>query len=113
MTVSTRSVAVAPSGSAPGELHADDLRDEHRHRLPEHRRLGLDAADAPAEDAEAVDHRRVRVGADERVGVERRPVFALHDDAREVLEVHLVDDALSGGTTLKLRNAVCPHLRNW
>src|SRR3712207_7814543 len=40
---------------------AEHLRDEHRHRLAEHRRLRLDAADAPAEHAEAVDHRRVRV----------------------------------------------------
>ena len=72
VTVSTRSVAVAPSGSSPVQLEADDLRDQHRHRLAEHRRLGLDAADAPAEHAEAVDHRRVRVGADERVGVGRR-----------------------------------------
>jgi hypothetical protein len=29
--------------------HADDLRDQHRHRLAEHRRLGLDPADAPAQ----------------------------------------------------------------
>jgi hypothetical protein len=56
-------------GQLAGQLEADDLRDQHRHRLAEHRRLGLDAADAPAEHAEAVDHRRVRVGADERVGV--------------------------------------------
>ena len=52
-----------------GELEADDLGDEHRHGLAEHGRLGLDAADAPAEHAEAVDHRRVRVGADAGVGV--------------------------------------------
>ena len=59
------------------QLEADDLGDQHRHRLAEHRRFGLDAADAPAEHAEAVDHRRVRVGADERIGVgdasRRRP----------------------------------------
>ncbi len=72
------------------EPEADDLGHEHRDRLPEHRRLGLDAADAPAEHAEPVDHRRVRVGADERVG-ERLPVPCL-DDAREELEVHLVAD---------------------
>ena len=90
MTVSTRSVAVAPSGSVPGQLEADDLRDEHRERLAEHRRLGLDPADAPAEHAEAVHHRRVRVGADERVG--EGPAVPLLDDAREELEVHLVDD---------------------
>ena len=73
------------------EAEADDLRHEHRQRLAEHRGLGLDAADAPAEHAEPVDHRRVRVGADERVG-ERHAVARL-DDAREVLEVDLVHDA--------------------
>ena len=51
-----------------GELEADDARDEHRDRLAEHGRLGLDAADAPAEHAQAVDHRGVRVGADEVSG---------------------------------------------
>ena len=60
--------------------------------------LGLDAADAPAEDAEPVDHRRVRVGADERVGIGDRVAVALGGlhDLREELEVHLVDDAGAG-----------------
>ena len=100
VTVSTRSVAVAPSGSAPVQLEADDLRHEHRERLAEHRRLGLDPADAPAEHAEPVHHRRVRVGADERVR-ERRAV-ALLDDAREVLEIDLVDDAGAGRHDLEV-----------
>ena len=56
-------------GQRAGEAEADDLRDQHRDRLAEHRRLGLDAADAPAEHAQAVDHRGVRVGADQGVGV--------------------------------------------
>ena len=73
------------------ELEADHARDQHRHRLAEHRRLGLDPADAPAQHAEPVDHRGVRVGPDERVGIQR-PVVLEHD-AREVLEVDLVDDA--------------------
>ena len=80
-------------GQRAGQLEADDLRHEHRERLAEHRRLGLDPADAPAEHAEAVHHRRVRVGADERVG--ERLAVALLDDAREELEVDLVHDARS------------------
>ncbi|CAB4872705.1 unannotated protein [freshwater metagenome] len=82
-------------GQATLEPEADDLRDEHRHRLAEHRRLGLDAAHAPAQEAQAVDHRRVRIGADERVGIGLRRALAVldEDDAREVLEVDLVDDA--------------------
>ena len=35
-------------GQRARQPEADDLRDEHRDRLAEHRRLGLDAADAPA-----------------------------------------------------------------
>ena len=77
-------------GQVPGQLEADDLRDEHRERLPELGGLGLDPADAPAEHAQAVHHRRVRVGADERVG--EGPAVPLLDHAGEEFEVHLVDD---------------------
>ena len=81
-------------GQLAGEAHAHHLGDEHRHRLPEHGGLGLDAAHAPAEHAEAVDHGRVAVGADQGVG-EGPPVLA-HDRPREVLQVHLVHDARLG-----------------
>ena len=84
-------------GQVAVQLEADHARDQHRHRLAEHRRLGLDAADAPAEHAEAVDHRGVRVGPDQRVGVGLhrsvvRRLVGREDHAREVLEVDLVDD---------------------
>ena len=77
------------------ELEADDLRDQHRDRLTEHRGFGLDAADAPAQDAETVDHRRVRIRADERVGI-REAILAdglVEHDAAQVLEIDLVHDA--------------------
>ena len=77
------------------QAKAQDLRDQHRHRLAEHRCLGLDAAHAPAEDAEAVDHRGVRIGPDQRVGIGLAVVVHEHD-AREVLEVDLVDDPRVG-----------------
>jgi hypothetical protein len=77
--------------SLAGEPEAHHLRDQHRNRLAEHRRLCLDPAHAPAEHAETVDHRGVRVGPDQRVG-ERLPVARLHDTA-QVLQVHLVADA--------------------
>ena len=101
-------------GRALGKLavqaEADDLRHEHRNGLAEHRRLGLDPADTPAEHAEAVDHRRVRVGADERVR-ERLPVARL-DDTREELEVDLVQMPVFGGTTSSASNAPWPQRRN-
>ena len=52
-----------------GQPEADHFGDQHRDRLAEHRRLRLDAADAPAEHGEAVDHGGVAVGADQRVGI--------------------------------------------
>ncbi len=48
---------------------------------------------------EAVDHRGVRVGADERVGIglhARRRFSRLKTTSRDVLEVHLVADAGRG-----------------
>ena len=73
------------------EAEADDDRQRLVERLPEHRRLGLDAADAPADDAEPVHHRGVRIGPDQGVGEE--DAVALGDDVGQELEVHLVDDA--------------------
>ena len=84
-----------PLGQLAAELEADHLRQQHRDRLAEHRRLGLDPADAPAQHAEAVDHRRVRVGADQRVrvGLQGAVALAAVDDLGDVLEVDLVADA--------------------
>ena len=77
------------------ELEAHDLRDEHGDRLAEHGGLGLDAADAPAQHAEAVDHGGVRVGAHQRVrvGLRLAPVLVFEHDTAQVLEVDLVHDA--------------------
>ena len=89
-----------PFGERTGQAEPDHLRDEHRERLAQHRRLGLDPADAPAEHTEPVDHGRVRVGADQRVR-ERLPVARL-DHAGQVLEVDLVDDPRAGRDDLQV-----------
>jgi hypothetical protein len=85
-------------GQLAAQLEPDHLRDQHRDRLAQHRGLGLDPADAPAQHAKAVHHRGVRVGADERVRVGHElPVHLLAEhDPREVLQVHLVADARVG-----------------
>ena len=95
MTVSTRSVAVVPGGSSPLSSKPIDLGGEHVQRLAEHDGLGLDAADAPAQHAQAVDHRGMAIGADQRIGKRDRPrvVFAQEDALGQVFEVDLVDDA--------------------
>ena len=67
--VSTRSVAVVACGSAPVRRKPTTFGYQHGDGLAEHGRLRLDAADAPAEDAEAVLHGGVAVGADAGVRV--------------------------------------------
>jgi hypothetical protein len=83
-----------PFGQPPGELEPHHLGEQHVDRLAHHGRFRLDTADPPADDTEAVDHRGVRVGADERVRIER-PLVVPHD-LGEVLEVDLVDDPGGG-----------------
>ena len=99
-------------GQLAVELEAEDLRDEHRHRLAEHRRLGLDAADAPAQHAEAVDHRRVRVGADERVGVGVAGLSSTKTTRARYSRLTWCTMPVSGGTTEKLSKASWPQRRN-
>ena len=100
-------------GDREGEVHARDAvaqgtrepqldhgRNEHGDGLPESRGLGLDAADAPAHDANAVCRGRVGVGANERVKAGNRPLergegVGRHH-AAEALDVELVADAGSG-----------------
>ena len=48
---------------------AYDLGDQHRHRLPKHRGLGLDTAYAPSQHGEAIDHRRMAIGSYHGVGI--------------------------------------------
>ena len=105
-------------GRALGQLavepEAEHLRQQHRDRLAEHRGLGLDPADAPAEHAEAVDHRRVRVGADERVGIGLGDAVALarEDDLARYSRLTWWQIPVAGGTTRKLSKACWPQRRN-
>ncbi len=80
------------------DLDAHHLGQREGDRLADHHRFRLDAADAPAEDAEPVDHRRVAVGADQRVGIGERAVRRLlgPHHAADMFEVELVHDALAG-----------------
>ena len=76
------------------QFEADHFRNQHRHRLAEHRGLRLDPADAPAENAEAVDHGGVGISADQRVGEGvGAAIFILGPDrAPEVFQIDLVTD---------------------
>ena len=76
------------------DFKADDFRREHVQWLAEHHGLGLNPADAPADDSQTVDHRGMTVGPDERIR-ESDPVPRQHD-FRQKLQVHLVHDPRRG-----------------
>ena len=83
-------------GHCAGQLEANDFGDQHRNRLAEHGSLRLDSADAPAQNAKAVDHGGVAVGADTGVRVsDGRAVLIVRRPhaLAEIFEVHLVADA--------------------
>ena len=98
VTVSTRSVAVDAFRHRTRQLEADDFGDQHRDRLAQHGRLGLDAADAPAQHGQTVDHGGVAVGADDGVGIGDRLLAFVQgpDGLGQVLQVDLVADAGAG-----------------
>src|SRR5690606_13806412 len=81
-----------------GQAEADDFRQQHGNRLAEHGRFSFDAADAPAQNAKAVDHGGVAVGADAGIGIGNgRAVFFLGPDGlRQIFKVHLMADAGAG-----------------
>jgi hypothetical protein len=95
-----------PLRQPPFEPHTDHLGNPQSQRHAEHDGFGLDAADAPAEHAQAVDHRRVTVRANQRVG--NGPAHAvplLHaDHGGEALHVDGVHDAGAGR-----EDAEAPH----
>ena len=80
---------------ASGKAEADHLRQKHRYRLAQHAGLGLDAAHAPAQHAQAVDHGGMGIRAHQGVRVREQAAVALGCEhyGRQVLEIHLVHDA--------------------
>src|SRR5213075_3444561 len=85
-----------------GHVHAHDFWREKINRLAKHSRFRFDPAHTPADDAESVNHRRMRVSPDERVWEKyfRFPVsvfrFRRKHSLREVLQIHLVNDPDAG-----------------
>ena len=84
-------------GKGSPKANAHDVRHRLVERLAEQDRLGLDAPDAEAQDAEPVDHRRVRVRSHQAYHREACaspwPVVPVGHDGGQELQVDLVDDA--------------------
>src|SRR5262249_30418513 len=81
------------------EMYAADIWCEEINRLTQHAGLGLDTTDTPTNNADAVDHRAVRVRADER-GLAINTVRAEHA-LGEIFEIHLMYDADAGRDDLE------------
>ena len=80
------------------EFKTHHFRDQHRHWLAEHRGFGFNAAHAPAQDTQAINHGGVGVGTDQCVG-ERvsTAVFVLGPDCpSQVFQVDLMADSGAG-----------------
>ena len=92
-------------GQCTGQLEADNFRDEHRHRLAQHRGLRLNPANAPSKDAKAVDHRRVAVCTHASVGIcDGRAVrsCAGPNRLRNMLQIDLMANARAGRDRLEI-----------
>ena len=92
------------------ELETHHFRDQHRHRLAEHRRFGLNAAHAPAQHAEAIDHGGMGIGADQRVGEGvSATIFVLgpHGTA-QIFEVYLVANPGAGRDHAEIIEGILP-----
>ena len=76
------------------QLESDNQRYQHRERLAEHRAFGFDSADAPAHNAQPIDHCRVRIGTDQGVWIGSFPaVLRFNEDGlRNVFEIYLMHD---------------------
>ena len=74
------------------EFEPDYVGDEHGDGLAKHRCFRFNSADAPAKDAETVDHGGVAVGAYESVWI--GDSFGINEgDSGKVFQIDLVDDA--------------------
>ena len=80
-----------PFADGAGQMDAHHVGGEEINRLAEHARLGFDAADAPAHDAQAVDHGGVRIRAHQGVGIIHAVRF--QHAFGEVFQIHLMHDA--------------------
>ncbi len=95
-----------------GQPEADDLRQQHRDLLTEHDGLGLDSPHAPTEHSQAVDHRCVRIGADERIGIGKLGTSAFRgtspDRLGEEFEIDLMANARAGRNHPEVRKSTLP-----
>ena len=75
----------------PTEFEANDIWCQEVNRLAQHGGLGFDAADTPADHADAVDHGGVAVGTDQGVRIDQ--IALAVNAACQIFQVDLMHDA--------------------
>src|SRR6202035_4475458 len=67
---------------------------EHRRRLAEHRGFRFDSSNAPAKNAERVDHRGMRVGSHHGIRISLRPAARGHraHNTGKIFQIYLMAD---------------------
>ena len=99
-------------GNFASEAETGDNRGEQRDRLAKHGGFRFDAAYAPTKHADTIDHRGVRVGADEGVRISHRAAGAVrvgHHALGEIFKIHLMADAEAGRNNLQfLKRVLAP-----
>ena len=73
------------------QSHSDHVGRQHVDRLTEHDGFCLNATDTPAQNAQTVDHRGVRIRSNQRISEPNAFFLACH--AGQEFEVHLMDNA--------------------
>ena len=96
-----------------GKLKAHHIRDQHRYRLAKHGRFGFNSANAPAQNAQAVNHGGMRIGAHQSIRI-GHPLFILQftpDRFAQVFKIHLVADTRTGRNDAKAAKGLLPPLQ--
>src|SRR5205814_10515313 len=72
--------------------------------LAEHRRFRFNSADAPSVHAERIEHRRMGIRADERIGIRFDTIAGRYraNDAREIFQIYLMADARAWRNSLEI-----------
>ena len=82
-------------GHFAAQLKANNLRQQHGDGLAQHAGFGFDTADTPTNNAHAVDHGGVRIGAHQAIGIGLQFAFnrLTEDNTGQIFEIDLVNDA--------------------
>ena len=72
-------------------MHPNNLGCKEIYRLTKHPSLSLDTTDPPTHYTQTINHRRVRVGPDERIWEINTAAF--QDTFRKILQINLMHDS--------------------